>query len=94
MSIDDLVLKSKQDLTKVLETNYDIFWKTSIQESTKAISYNKFKTRIAIEPHLAGNMNPKFKIALSRFRLSNHSLMIEKGRHLNIDRNLRKLLLL
>ena len=31
----------------------------------------------------------KHKIALSRFRLSNHALMIEKGRHLNIDKNER-----
>ena len=32
----------------------------------------------------------KHKIALSRFRLSNHALMIEKGRHLKIDKNERK----
>ena len=36
------------------------------------------------------NFNSKHKIALSRFRLSNHNLMIEKGRHLKIDKSDRK----
>ena len=58
--------------------------------STKAASFNKFKNSIALEKHLDLNFNLKHKIALSRFRLSNHPLMIEKGRHLRIDKNERK----
>ena len=38
------------------------------------------------------NISKKHKIALSRFRLSNHQLMIEKGRHLDINRNNRNCL--
>ena len=31
----------------------------------------------------------KDRIALTKLRLSNHKLMIEKGRHLKLDRNRR-----
>ena len=47
-----------------------------------SISFNKFKRNIFLEPHLAKTINNKHKIAISRFRMSNHSLMIEKGRHM------------
>ena len=33
--------------------------------------------------------NTKNRTTLTKFRLSNHTLMIEKGRHQNIDKNLR-----
>ena len=90
LDITDLVQKSKQDVDKMCEGNYDRFWNRQILQSTKAASFNKFKSNIALERHLALNSNLKHKIAISRFRLSNHTLMIEKGRHLKIDRNERK----
>ena len=37
------------------------------------------------EKYLTKILNISDRIALTRFRLSNHSLMIEKGRHLNIS---------
>ena len=92
MNIHELVAKSKKELIKVCEANYDNFWRNKILESTKAISFNKFKVQIKLEPHLQMNIAPKHKIALSRFRLSNHQLMIEKGTHLNINRNDRNCL--
>ena len=66
------------------------FWKIQISESSKASSFNTYKTSIALEKHLILTFNLKHKIAISRFRLSNHTLMIEKGRHLRLDKNERK----
>ena len=49
---------------------------------TTAISYCKYKSRIHLETYLSQtNLSFQEKIAISRLRLSNHSLMIEKGRH-------------
>ena len=81
-----LLLESKRKLKKMCIENYDRFWKMKISESTKAVFYNCFKTNIKLEPHLSVIQNIKQRIALSRFRTSNHSLMIEKGRHSKIDK--------
>ena len=43
-----------------------------------------------MEKHLTLTFNLKHKIAISRFRLSNHTLMIEKGRHLKLHKDERK----
>ena len=52
----------------------------------------KFKNTIFLEKYLCRVKNIRHKIALTRFRLSNHNLLIEKGRHFRpkIDRNERK----
>ena len=50
------------------------------------------KDKIFFEKYLHLITNRKHKIALTRFRLSNHELLIEKGRHAksSIERNDRK----
>lgn len=82
LDIKDLISKSKGKMYKICDENYDRFWGRKILESSKAVSFNKYKTHINLEPHLVLNFNLKHKIAISRFNLSNHTLMIEKGRHL------------
>ena len=91
LNIEDMVSNPKAKLTEICHNTYDRFWKHIISESPKAISFNKYKTNIILESHLVQKINVKHKIALSRFRLSNHSLMIEKGRHMKpkIERNQR-----
>ena len=42
-----------------------------------------------MEKYLTIVNNTKNRTTLTKFRLSNHTLMIEKGRHQNIDKNLR-----
>lgn len=90
LDINDLIHKSKPNIDKICDGNYDRFWKRQISESSKAISFNKYKTAIALEKHLTLTFNLKHKIAISRFRLSNHTLMIEKGRHLKLHKDERK----
>ena len=48
--------------------------------------YCIFKYTFNLEPYLDIITNKRFKIALSRFRLSSHNLEIERGRYHNIDR--------
>ena len=89
----DLVHKSKATITKICNDAYDRIWKKEINKNTsKAFSYCKYKSTTRLEPYLSQNLNQKQRIAISRFRLSNHSLMIEKGRHAKpkkIERNER-----
>ena len=60
---------------------YDHYWWSEVIKSPKAASYALFKSEICLEPYLSQIKNVKHIKALSRFRLSNHELMIEKGRH-------------
>ena len=53
--------------------------------SSKLRTYGKIKTDIGIEKYLYHITNVETRIAVSRLRLSNHELMIEKGRHLKLD---------
>ena len=59
------------------------------KDSSKMRSYQLIKGEIGLETYLTTVVNIQNRKILSKFRLSNHNLMIEKGRHLNINKNLR-----
>ena len=64
----------------------DIFHQTafSIQnEASKLKTSRLVKTEIGFEEYLTVIKNVSDRVAMSKFRLSNHDLMIEKGRHQN-----------
>ena len=86
------IFGNKKKIRKLCHENYDKYWILGIGESPKAISYKKFKTTVYLETYLSYVVNVKHRIALTRFRLSNHNLLIEKGRHFRpkIERNERK----
>ena len=44
LDISDLILKSKEEINKTCDGNYDRTWSTKISQSTKAVSFNKFKS--------------------------------------------------
>ena len=71
----------KHDVSSIYQENYDRRWGVYIRNSTKAISYSIFKNTVYFEKYLYQIRNTKNRIALTRFRLSNHNLLIEKGRH-------------
>ena len=59
-------------------------WKTTVNDVNKLSklrTYSTFKCDIYMEPYLVNITNFKLRKILARFRLSNHSLAIEKGRH-------------
>ena len=71
----------------------DIFHQNAFAEiksdSSKLRTYSLFKTEIGYENYLSEITSVYERKSLTKFRLSNHTLMIEKGRHLRIDRHSR-----
>ena len=65
-------------------------WKSKVNESSTLSFYADIKTQHCLESYLDILKIPKFRNALSSFRISCHMLEIEKGRHRDIDRLLRK----
>ena len=82
LNIDSLLGKSKYVVKKICQANYDRYWLSSLTESPKALSYVLFKGNVRLEKYLYQVKNVSDRKSLSRFRLSNHPLLIEKGRHL------------
>ena len=67
----------------------DIFQQSALSEiktMSKLHTYSLLKQNILPEEYLVSVENVSDRIALTRLRLSNHNLMIEKGRHQNISR--------
>ena len=64
-------------------------WKSNLDNSPKALHYKYFKPDLYSELYLDIDLSYTLRKTLSSFRCSTHTLMIEKGRHLAIDRELR-----
>ena len=62
----------------------------SIQNMSKMKTYTLLKQNWKIEDYLLQVDNIKNRTALTKLRLSDHSLAIEKGRHQNINHSDRK----
>ena len=79
--------------TTVFKKCIDIFHRRAFteirSEHSKLRTYGIFKNEIREEPYLRIVKNVKDRISMSKFRLSNHKLMIEKGRHRNLDKTMR-----
>ena len=64
-------------------------WYSSINNSRRLETYAMFKHSFEFEKYLDCIQEKKYRIALSRFRISAHNLAIETGRYENIERNQR-----
>ena len=65
-------------------------WHNVIETSPKAFHYRYFKTLfLMLNVILSMDLSFKYRKAISNFRCSSHNLMIENGRHVGIDRNLK-----
>lgn len=73
---------------RILDT-YKQIWYSEINNSNRLQAYSIFKHNFEIENYLNFEIDPKYKLALTRFRTSSHSLMIETGRYENIPREQR-----
>ena len=71
----------------------DIFYQEAFininREDSKLRTFGKLKTNIGMTKYLTQTRYIDSRTALSRLRLSNHDLMIEKGRHSKIEKNRR-----
>jgi hypothetical protein len=64
-------------------------WYTSINNSNRLETLALFKHSFKLENYLDYISENKYRIALTRFRISSHDLLIETGRHANIERQHR-----
>ena len=64
-------------------------WKAEINDCRKLKYYCKFKVDFIFEPYLFNIKSDRLRISLTRFRLSAHSVAIETGRFINVDRENR-----
>ena len=64
-------------------------FETIQNNNSKLRTYSLIKRTIGLEDYLLNIHNTKNRIAMSKLRLSNHVLLIESGRHLKLDQNLR-----
>ena len=60
---------------------YEQIWKNEVIKLSQAESFSLYKNSTKLEKYLILTKNQKHRMAISRFRLSCHPLMIEKGRH-------------
>ena len=71
----------------------DIFhqeaFSTIKRNDSKLRTYGLLKSKPGFETYLTDIKSVKTRKSLTKLRLSNHQLMIEKGRHKQIDRNQR-----
>ena len=78
---------------KVFQRMCDIFHQGAFEqinkENSKLRTYKLIKTNIGRELYLEKIENIENRISFTKFRLSNHSLMIEKGRHCGITKDMR-----
>ena len=92
LNLNDISNLRKHKINETLYNIYDRFWKIELDKSPNATSFKHYKNSINFESYLSQTKSVKYRIGISRFRLSNHNLMIEKGRHLKpkLERNARK----
>ena len=78
-------LKHQAVITGLMKTNqmkkYEVYWKNLVtDENSKLRMYAKIKHHFRLEPYLTQLQGDKRKL-LTKLRISNHDLAIEKGRH-------------
>ena len=61
--------------------NYMTYWKETTQNQSKMECYLTLKREYTFAEYLSTVNDPKLRKTLTRYRLSEHSLAIEKGRH-------------
>ena len=94
IGLGDLFLsKDKNSHLKAINRMADIFHQEAFSDirrkDSRLRTYGILKTQSGIEDYLSEIKSIKERTALTKFRLSNHALMIEKGRHKNIDKTQR-----
>jgi len=75
---------------RIMEVFHQKAFTEIAQENSKLRTYSLFKQEVRREPYLSSVRNVKDRISMTKLRLSNHELMIEKGRHLKLTISERK----
>ena len=64
--------------------NYCTLEKAALDTYSRCDHYNNFKSLLTVETYLTLDIQLKYRIAMPKFRLSNHRLNIELGRYNNV----------
>ena len=64
-------------------------WRSEVEHSTKLCTYKLFKTIFSEENYLLFDYPRRWVSQFARFRVSNHNLNIEAGRHHGVDKEER-----
>ena len=79
--------------TNAFQRMCDIFHQEAFEclrkEDSKLRTYNHIKSQTGLEPYLHKIKNIKDRVSFIKLRLSNHQVMIEKGGHQKINKNMR-----
>ena len=90
---DKFLNKDANTHTSAFKRLSDIFHQTALaditKENSKLITYSQLKNKIGYEEYLSQIKNMNHRIILTKFRLSNHNLRIETGRHQRVNKELR-----
>ena len=73
-------LYATKEIRKVTEEVFRNQWKQKLEASTKADTYRTFKMDMRFENYLS-HPKRKERVAMTKLRISDHKLMVEKGRH-------------
>ena len=68
-------------IVTTLKDNYINKWRSKLENSEKLIFYKEIKTKYEPEGYLSSQTNISLRKELIKLRISNHELMIEKGRY-------------
>ena len=73
---------------RIIDT-YTQDWHSAINNSGRLMTCCNFKEENKLEKYLYCIQTKRFRIALTKLRLSSHDLAIERGRHVHVPRNER-----
>ena len=80
---DDIIKEVKDRCRRMFE---DKFF-NAIRNSSRLLIYQDLKKQFEIEPYINEVKYYKYRSAITKFRISAHSLPIERGRWLSVHRN-------
>ena len=89
INISTISTSSLKTINKKIDANYNTFLNGKLSYSTRLEFLKLIKSKTEIATYLNDVRNIHFRIALSKLRVSNHSLLIETGRFIQLDRNKR-----
>ena len=72
---------SKYKLHREMFEEFNKLWQLQIHKFPKADTSRLFKSRVKLKNYLIDTNNRKHRVAFTKLRLSDHNLMIEKGKH-------------
>ena len=84
-----LKIPIKKQIKSILSEYYKDIFLSQLSVNPKSRLYLQYKTEPRYEPYLDTITNRKIRVQYTKFRLSDHDLKIEKGRHMKVERGNR-----